>query len=96
MCTDRDLAVVVALGTRGDVQPLAVLAVALQQRGWRVSLVTHTQHLSWLRRAAGGLHSVLELKEPPARQWDGQVCNPSLSSVYLAIPATGHIWPHRC
>ncbi|KAK9835230.1 hypothetical protein WJX81_007555 [Elliptochloris bilobata] len=39
-----------ALGTRGDVQPLAVLAdsVKRQEPGWAVHLATHAAHQTWL------------------------------------------------
>lgn len=47
------LAIVVAFGTRGDVQPLATLGRYLQEAGvaGRTVLVTHATHDSWLSAA---------------------------------------------
>lgn len=61
-------AAVVALGTRGDVQPLAILASALEQQGWVVGIVTHACHAGWLAEAGGGVQ-LRALNEPPARRW---------------------------
>ena len=53
----RQRCVFVAFGTRGDVQPLALLATALaEQRAARVTFVTHAAHAALLTpplRAAG-------------------------------------------
>ena len=62
--------VFVACGTRGDVQPLAVLATAASERGHRVHLATHAAHAAWLD---GPLQrsgvSFLKLSCLPAAVW---------------------------
>ena len=63
----------VALGTRGDVQPLLALAAALAAGApsGDVTLITHAAHSSWLAAAAAeaGVRTRW-LDAPPARRWD--------------------------
>ncbi len=77
----RDVVVVVAFGTRGDVQPLAVLARSLYLRnGFAVTFITHAAHESALKpllypAAFCGLPSL------PAACWRGE-----------SQSAGGHSW----
>lgn len=45
-CNEEMKVVVIAFGTRGDVQPLVIIAAGLVERSWcsEAVLVTHTQH----------------------------------------------------
>eukprot|EP00898_Chlorokybus_atmophyticus_P000155 jgi/Chlat1/113/Chrsp1S08789 len=72
----------VAFGTRGDVQPLAVLAANLAKRLPKnsVSFCTHEAHEAWLstplQRLGVGMHCVRSL---PAREWTENKSRATLS-----------------
>jgi hypothetical protein len=73
----RVVACFVAFGTRGDVQPLAVLATALATRGAAVTFITHAAHAPLLDaplRATGiklvGLRCVACVRMCAARDAD--------------------------
>ena len=74
MLTSALACVLLALGTRGDVQPLALLASALaRELSWEVSLLTHAAHAEWLieplRRY--GVHLAL-IDTQPCAVWRGE------------------------
>jgi hypothetical protein len=64
---------VVALGTRGDVQPLALLALALLEAEPAACIfVTHAAHEGWLSAQVQAHRAQLRLvllEDPPARRW---------------------------
>lgn len=69
-------ATVLALGTRGDVQPLALAAVSLAHAGHRVHFVTHEAFRSALEaRVLAEAHPNLStswVANAPAEVWDGK------------------------
>ena len=63
---------ILAVGTRGDVQPLLALAVELRRRlpGSRVTLITHEAHRSWVEAPAATAGVQLRaITTQPARVW---------------------------
>lgn len=61
------------LGSRGDVQPLALLAAHLQAtRPLCVTLVTHTAHAPWLHALLPALRLAACLPHSPGAVWHGE------------------------
>ncbi|GMH38388.1 hypothetical protein BSKO_06272 [Bryopsis sp. KO-2023] len=60
-----------AIGTRGDVQPLCILAKSLKERRptWIVTLITHKAHENWLGEVLMDDITPLFISASPARRW---------------------------
>jgi FkbM family methyltransferase len=67
--SSRARVVYLAVGTRGDCEPLAILAAALARRGNDVHFVTHRAHRTIVEAplAAAGVRTVQFLSQPPSR-----------------------------
>ncbi|CAK0762025.1 hypothetical protein CVIRNUC_002916 [Coccomyxa viridis] len=67
---ERDLVVLLAIGTVGDVVPVLNLAKRLIPRS-QCTLITHHEHQGWLRTALAGSEVGLGfVTAPPARVWN--------------------------
>jgi hypothetical protein len=99
VATQAMSAVVAAFGTRGDVQPVLILAVQLAESSVfeTVTFVTHESHCPWVQSlAANVLLKYCYVDTKPASTWNlGGEVRVSSCSLFMATPPVTTPPPHH-